>query len=236
MLPALHIEEPNSSCEHHSPRSSAFVASGLGRGALNRQLSFSRVALLRRIALSFVAAIVGLLIPNVARAECGRVAQSHAHAVLTTAEAMPAGGGALRTAVIMKLGEMPIVSGCPDDPPKLRDSVTASYQVYNAWRSAIDAFSNLASLRESPATRKSCDPVWVANVRDTLANVYDAFSRTARRNTSPDDTHVIAYLRSKAKTLGFNLPPPYSFQFARPPLRLQADTVRAHLPAGLVCY
>lgn len=204
--------------------------------AYKNGLFLLRIALPSRIAVAFGVAIMGMLIPNVARAECGRVAQMHAHAVLAAAETMPAGGGASRTAVIMKLDEMPIVSDCPDDPPKLRDSVRASYQVYNAWRSAIDAFSNLGSLRESPATRKPCDPVWVANVRDTLANAYNAFSRTARRNTSPDDAHVIAYLRSKAKTLGFNLPPPYSFRFVSPPVGLQADTVRAHLPAGLICY
>ncbi|MBV8299111.1 MAG: hypothetical protein JO083_06170 [Candidatus Eremiobacteraeota bacterium] len=191
---------------------------------------------LDRIAFAFGIIIAGTLLPGVARAECGHVAQMHAHAVLTTAEAMPVGGGALRTAVIAKLDEMPVVSGCPDDPPKLRDSVTASYQVYIAWRSAIDAFSNLANLRESPATRKACEPVWVANVRDTLANGYDAFSRTAPRDTSPDDLHVIGFLRGKAKTLGFTLPRPYSFRFARPPLSMQADTVRAHLPSGLSCY
>jgi hypothetical protein len=176
------------------------------------------------------------LLPQAARAECGRAAQTVAHTILIDAEKMPVGDAVSRTAVLAKLGKVPIVMACPDDPPKVRAAVAASYQVYTAWRNTINAFVVDSGLRDSPATNKRCEGVWTANLRDSIANAYDAFSQTAQRNTSPDDAHVIAYLRGKARTLGFSLPAPYSFRFAAAPLRLQADTVRAHLPAGVMCY
>jgi hypothetical protein len=177
------------------------------------------------------------IIPTVASAECGRAAQQHAHTALTAAEKEPLADEASRTAALADLADMPVVNSCPDDPRPLQNAVYASYQVYHAWNDAIRAFVQVATYRASPTTDKRCEQVWIATERDTIAYGYNgAFHRTAPHNTTPDSPHVSAYLRQKAKELGFSLPAPYSFMYAQVPIQLTALNVRAHLPAGSTCY
>lgn len=188
-----------------------------------------------RLVFALAATVGAWLLPAAARAECGRVAQEHAHSVLTAVERMSLSDPASRTEALLKLNETPVVQPCPDDPGALRAAVFASYQVYTAWRNTLGALIRTQNYRESPSTNKRCEGVWAAQVRETVASEYKAFSRTSPRHTSADDAHVAAYMRTKARKFGFTLPTPYTFKNAVVPLTLQAETVRAHLPAGAIC-
>jgi hypothetical protein len=186
-----------------------------------------------RVLTAGVLVAVALLVSGRAvRADCGRSAANEARPVYREVESHPPTTVADARASRARVSQY-VVLPCPDDPPAAR---AADYQVFIAWRRALDARARYVEYGAAADPR--CAPVRRALLYGALVEAYQgAFTRVYEPITraSPDALHVADLLRREGRAVGLALPAPWTVRNVARPVSMEPFTVRAHLPRGLVC-
>jgi hypothetical protein len=179
-----------------------------------------------------VAVLALLASGRAARADCGRSAANEARPVYRDVERNPPATLAESRAADFRLSQYRVMP-CPDEPWPRRE---ADYHVFIAWRNALGA-RDQARFYDQTYPDPRCAPVGRAREREQLVVAYqDAFTRAyAFAKASPDALHVADFIRREGRAVGLALPPPWTFRFIERPVSQQPETVRAHLPRGVLC-